>query len=91
MFSVHGDIGGGESRTVTWDDGELGGDADAVALVLDQIGRTVLPTPTGPSVIGGISEPLIAVQTIGSIFRSYAVSGDAPEPPEPAPDRRSGL
>jgi hypothetical protein len=85
-FTVTGRTADGDSFTVHWNDGEIGGDAVAVALVLEQIGRSVAVTPTGPFVTGALGEPVIALETIGAIFpRGWNASGDVPELPELPP------
>lgn len=82
-FTVQGEIPDLDgSRTVHWNAGQIGGDADAVALVIELVGQRIALTPTGPFVAAGLSEPVIALQTIGSLFpRGWIANGDVPELP----------
>jgi hypothetical protein len=81
-FTVTGRTADGDSFTVHWEDGEISGDPDAVALVLEQIGSPVALTATGPFVTGGVSEPVLALQTISAIFpRRWTATGEVPELP----------
>lgn len=85
-FTITGTIGEAP-RTVSWDAGELDGDAEPIdrAELLVAGGETVWATPTGPHFTAELADPSIAFVTLLSVFDSgleILVTGELPSIPD---------
>lgn len=72
------------SVAVTWKDGELSGDQDAVARAetLVDLRERLDMTPTGPEVIAALEPDWIAARTIiAALDRVDEIIGDVSDPP----------
>lgn len=88
MFTLTGPIeNGGVPYAVTWNDGDVTGDALLVDEVdrLVGIGELIPRTPTGPFVPATVDDDVGAFITLGALFYSFTVEGDTPDLP-PVPD-----
>ncbi len=69
-------------RSVHWNEGQIGGDADAVAQVIEKVGERVVCVVCGPEITGSLAEPEAAAWTILSVlWPPHTMSGDFPELP----------
>jgi hypothetical protein len=94
IFTVEGTVRG-RPASITFDAGELDGDAEAIARVEEMIGLAdVLDvTPTGPTIVAGLSPPQTALLTIAAAFDGdTTTSGEVPAIElEEIPPRRDPL
>ena len=85
-FEVREVLGG---RALVWEDGRLEGDPEAMQEAAELVATSawVSVTPTGPTVIASVEEPVAAYATmLASLEGPCAATGDVPELDDEVPE-----